>query len=295
MFGFRKRKQQPPSPTWMKWMVAGVLIYGLITGITRPHNGNSPINHALEHAKHGFDNTLAAQYTLFKTGGSDSPEELRVKDIEQGSGTPAICGQDIKIAYESFLPDGQQLGNSASKEKPLSFRIGKHTVMPAFEDGVTGMQKGGKRSILAPPGMAYGIAEFARDDVPKTATVRFEIELLDAAPSAPDLAASPYRSFDVESGSGNLIACGNPVKINLTVWGLDGKKLYENQEPITFSAGQAEVFLGLDQGVIGMRGGAMRTLIVPPAFQKTLSGKPAKIDMHLPLTQTVLVDVRLLP
>jgi hypothetical protein len=39
----------------------------------------------------------------------------------------------------------------------------------------------------------------------------------------------------------------------------------------------------------------VRTLVVPPPFQKTMNGNPAAIDFPFPENQTVLVDIELVP
>ena len=88
------------------------------------------------------------------------------------------------------------------------------------------------------------------------------------------------------------------AKSQVTVWSVDGKKLFSTKDkgqPLTFTPGKSEVFLGLEQGVIGMAAGEMRTLIVPPGFQKAMDGNPPTTDFLLPKDQTVLVDVEALP
>jgi hypothetical protein len=76
-----------------------------------------------------------------------------------------------------------------------------------------------------------------------------------------------------------------------------GNKLFSTpaDKPLTFTPGKSEVFLGLEQGIIGMARGAKRTLVVPPVLQKTLLGNAPTIDFPLPKEQTVLVDVEALP
>jgi FKBP-type peptidyl-prolyl cis-trans isomerase len=50
--------------------------------------------------------------------------------------------------------------------------------MPGWNDGIIGMQPGGKRLLLLPPAMGYG-ARGVQGIVPPNASLIFIIELLD--------------------------------------------------------------------------------------------------------------------
>ena len=275
MFPFPKRKPKP-TPVWIKLAMIGFLIYALLIGTHRVTPEHSSALQALE--KTGHDLSLKK---LFPAPGS-----FTWKDLEPGSGARAICGQKATLSYDSFLPNNQSLEN-AGKDKPLTFRIGSRNVVPALDAGVIGMKKSGKRSIEASGAWAYGDKPFAPEDSP----VRFEIELLDLSPALPDIASLPYRIADIAPGQGAAIACGDLVRARITLWSAEGKKLYESKEPLAFTPGKSEVFLGLEQGVIGMQPSGARTLIVPPALQKTMEGNTPPVTLPLPKQQTVLVDI----
>ena len=60
----------------------------------------------------------------------------------------------------------------------MSFVIGTDRVMPGWNDGIIGMQPGGRRLLFLPPELAYG-AKGVQDIVPPNASLIFIIELLD--------------------------------------------------------------------------------------------------------------------
>jgi FKBP-type peptidyl-prolyl cis-trans isomerase 2 len=64
-------------------------------------------------------------------------------------------GDKVKIHYHGKLNDGSTFDSSAGRE-PLAFEIGSGMVIPGFDDGVTGMTVGEKKTINIPADQAYG-------------------------------------------------------------------------------------------------------------------------------------------
>jgi len=291
MLSFRKHKEKSrthPKPPWLMWMLVFFIAYSAYV-MSKP--GTGP-NKSMRIAK----DELSSEIDLKGYKDKIFPEHaagLRIRDMEVGIGDPAICGQQVSITYDSYLAQGNQLPDSASKEKPLKFTIGDGHVMPVFGNGVIGMKEGGKRSIVAPPLMSYGLEDYRREDVPDGATVRMEIEMLSISPKLPDLDTVPYRIAEVSVGNGPMIICGEPASLRVKMWDLNGKLLYDNKDekdPMLFTPGRSEVMLGLEQGVIGMNQGGTRLLVIPKQFQSTMSGKEPKFALPLPKDQVVMVE-----
>ena len=64
-------------------------------------------------------------------------------------------GDTVKIHYTGRLQDGTVFDSSSGRE-PLQFNIGSSQVIPGFEEAVTGMKVGEKKTALIPCDKAYG-------------------------------------------------------------------------------------------------------------------------------------------
>ena len=64
-------------------------------------------------------------------------------------------GDTIKVHYHGKLTNGETFDSSAGRE-PLEFEVGSGAVIPGFDDGVTGMSVGEKKTINIPFAEAYG-------------------------------------------------------------------------------------------------------------------------------------------
>lgn len=105
-------------------------------------------------------------------------DELQIREITKGTGEEADVGETVVVHYTGWLMDGTKFDSSLDRGTPFSFTLGERRVIPGWEKGVEGMQVGGKRELIIPPGLAYG-SKGAGDVIPPDATLKFEIELLD--------------------------------------------------------------------------------------------------------------------
>jgi FKBP-type peptidyl-prolyl cis-trans isomerase 2 len=64
-------------------------------------------------------------------------------------------GDKIKVHYHGKLTSGETFDSSAGRE-PLEFEVGAGMVIPGFDEGVTGMAVGEKKTINIPFAEAYG-------------------------------------------------------------------------------------------------------------------------------------------
>jgi len=113
-----------------------------------------------------------------------SPVAFQKIDTTVGTGATAAAGSHVTVNYTGwlYLPDapqhhGAQFDSSIGR-KPFTFRLGSGMVIPGWDQGVDGMKVGGKRTLVIPPGKAYG-ERGAGGVIPPNATLLFDVELLE--------------------------------------------------------------------------------------------------------------------
>jgi FKBP-type peptidyl-prolyl cis-trans isomerase len=102
---------------------------------------------------------------------------LWISDLAAGEGAEATDGAEVVVHYTGWLADGTMFESSLERGESLSFTLGEGQMIKGWDEGVVGMQVGGKRRLVLPPEMAYG-RRGAPPVIPANATLVFEIELL---------------------------------------------------------------------------------------------------------------------
>jgi peptidylprolyl isomerase len=79
--------------------------------------------------------------------------------------------------------------------------------------------------------------------------------------------ASGLQYLDIKVGTGATPHTGQTVEVHYTGWLADGKKFDSSRDrntPFIFPLGQGRVIKGWDEGLLTMRVGGIRKLIIPP-------------------------------
>jgi len=96
---------------------------------------------------------------------------------------------------------------------------------------------------------------------------------------------------DIHLGSGTVVSAGSKVSISYKGWLTDGKLFDESRPdlPLNFTVGNHEVVVGFEEGIVGMKVGGSRRIIIPPAVGYGSTGKSGII----PPNAVLVFDVTL--
>ncbi len=114
---------------------------------------------------------------------SHAAMSVKVTDTKVGDGAEVVPSKRVKVHYTLTLngfegEGGSVVDSSRSRGRPFTYRAGVGEVIKGWDEGVTGMKVGGKRTLVIPPELGYGAAG-AGGVIPGNATLYFDIELLD--------------------------------------------------------------------------------------------------------------------
>jgi FKBP-type peptidyl-prolyl cis-trans isomerase len=103
---------------------------------------------------------------------------LKIEELNVGEGDQAEKGKTIVVHYTGWLENGTKFDSSLDRNVPFDFSLGTGQVIKGWDEGVAGMQVGGKRKLTIPSDLAYG-SRGAGGVIPADATLIFEVELLE--------------------------------------------------------------------------------------------------------------------
>ena len=117
------------------------------------------------------------------------------------------------------------------------------------------------------------------------------------SPTAPSNYA-PFNQTDLRLGSGEAAVTGNVLTVTYTAWLYDTSQVSQKgatvdssvgRVPLTFTLGAGSVIEGWDLGLVGMKPGGLRRLVIPPslAYGQSRVGP-------IPANTTLLFEVELL-
>lgn len=105
-------------------------------------------------------------------------ESLKIEDLSVGTGDKAENGKTVFVNYLGTFIDGKKFDSSYDRNQPFSFTLGAGQVIQGWEQGILGMQVGGKRKLTIGPDLAYGAGGIP-GAIPPNSTLIFEVELLE--------------------------------------------------------------------------------------------------------------------
>lgn len=266
---------------------------------------------------------FAAALTACGGGSNKTPTTVvvvqpayKVTDTVVGTGTVAATGDLVTINLVGYLYDaskadfkGAKVESSVDSGKPAApFTLGVGNVVTGWDQTITGMKVGGKRTAILPANLAYGPNSrtelkangITYPAIPANSPLVYDFELVDVTKGIIPVVVPPPTTLtivDVVTGSGTAAASGKTLTVNYTLYLYDGSKanlrgnMIETsvgKTPFEFPLGAGKVIAGWDQGLVGMLTGGSRTLTIPPSL-----GYGSVAQGNIPANSTLIFDIQL--
>jgi len=285
---------------WL-WMVATVLLL-LACGPVQRSADSSSIEDAA--AGSALESNSISTSTEQQGEAMLTDSGLQYMEVEAGDGTTPQAGDIVSVHYTGTLTNGVVFDSSYQRNEPLSFPLGVGMVISGWDEGIGLMQKGGKARLTIPPELAYGESG-AGGVIPPNATLIFDVELVDVAAGAPATPTavdeadytttdSGLKYYDFAIGDGASPTSGQSVTVHYTGWLLDGDKFdssLDRGQPFAFTIDAGQVIRGWDEGVMSMKVGGKRQLVLPPELGYGSSGAGGGV---IPPNAILVFEVELL-
>lgn len=233
---------------------------------------------------------------------SKLPTTLEITDISVGTGPKAATGDAVIVHYVGVRTvDGAEFDNSFDRGQPLEVTLGEGKVIPGWEQGLIGMQQGGRRQLDIPAELAYGDSPPAGGNIEAGDSLSFVVDMVVVLPTS-DLADEPQitlepadnipviESTELIEGTGASPADGDNVAIHIVAFRADtGEKLSSDWggPPLPFLYGaETTTYPGIIAAVRGMKLGGRRQVQIPFALMFDGQGSqglslPGSIDLVL--------------
>ena len=116
---------------------------------------------------------------------SESTTELETNDISEGSGAIVQPGNVVYIHYVGVAAStGEQFDSSWDRGRSefIGYISGTGNVIQGLDEGLLGMQVGGRRTVVIPPDLAYGENGAGDGLIAPNETLIFTVDLLGTHP-----------------------------------------------------------------------------------------------------------------
>ena len=239
---------------------------------------------------------------------AELPIELQIIDLEMGTGRAAEVGDSVWVDYVGVVTaTGEEFDNSYDRGQPFDVRLGEGRVIAGWDEGLIGVQTGGRRQLDIPAELAYGESPPPGSAIGPGDALTFVVEVRavvmatgeDAEPELDDIEPSAGRTdldiVDLVIGEGEELGAEDTAIVHLMLLRGDDLEVLEStwrfDAPAEIAMVPGEAIDGLVDGMAGMRVGGLRVISMPPSLAFGPEGVP---EAGLPAGTDVILVVELL-
>jgi FKBP-type peptidyl-prolyl cis-trans isomerase len=106
---------------------------------------------------------------------------LRYLVLTEGAGASPKPGDRVAVTYTGWLLNGKKFDEQLDPDNALKFRVKRDDVILGWDQIIQLMKPGEKRIVVIPGSLAYG-ARGRPPDIPRDATLVFEMQLVKVTP-----------------------------------------------------------------------------------------------------------------
>jgi FKBP-type peptidyl-prolyl cis-trans isomerases 1 len=101
---------------------------------------------------------------------------LYYRDISVGTGALVVAGNTVNARYDGYISNGSLF--QSNQTDGVTFVLGTGAVIAGWDEGIPGMRVGGKRQLIIPASLGYGV--YGNDVIPGNAVTVFNVEVVSA-------------------------------------------------------------------------------------------------------------------
>ena len=154
-----------------------------VSGIALTYMFNSDATRQLIVIAKNADRTGAEFLSGASATAAGQVSALQIAELSAGTGAAAAANDQVVVHYTGWIysanaPEGKGAQfDTSTTTQPLNFKLGTGVVIAGWDQGLVGMQAGGKRRLIVPASLAYGV-NGSGTKIPGNASLVFDVEMV---------------------------------------------------------------------------------------------------------------------